>query len=60
MTTVERKPFGNLDSGEDVEKLILTNKNGVVVEVRIFDKLFSFICTVVTTYLCLNGFSYSF
>ena len=33
MTTVERKPFGNLDSGENVEKLILTNKNGVMVEV---------------------------
>ena len=47
MTTVERKPFGNLDSGENVEKLILTNKNGVVVEVHIFNKLLSFIFILV-------------
>ena len=60
MTTVERKPFGNLDSGENVEKLILTNKNGVVVEVRIFNRLLSFISILVTTYSCLNGFTYSF
>ena len=47
MTTVERKPFGNLESGENVEKLILTNKNGVVVEVHIFNKLLSFIFILV-------------
>ena len=60
MTTVERKSFGNLDSGEKVEKIILTNKNGVMVEVRIFNNRLSFFSILVITYLCLIDFTYSF
>ena len=31
--TLKKEQFGKLDNGENVEKVTLTNKNGVVVEV---------------------------
>ena len=39
--TLKKEQFGKLDNGENVEKVTLTNKNGVVVEVDyLFLKLF--------------------
>ena len=32
--TLKRELFGQLDNGEKVEKITLSNKNGVFVEVR--------------------------
>ena len=34
--TLKKEQFGKLDNGEQVEKVTLTNKNGVVVEVKSF------------------------
>ena len=34
--TLKKEQFGKLDNGEQVEKVTLTNRNGVVVEVLVF------------------------